>query len=197
MPGSASSISVIAWAPSDVNASNAPFVLNANVTRTLDAQPATTVPAGGTSPAGGYDPSNVVANSLQWNFTVEQSFGKSTTLEVAYVGNHALHQLNSYDINYVPQSQWLNAAFQPNGNVDSLRRFPGWSTMAWWLNNGDATYHSLCKFCSRSSSRSCNCRRPTPGRIRSETSRTTAPVALGGRVTPGAQTRVLIAAIPK
>ena len=127
----------------DVNSNNAPFVLNANVTRTLDAQPATTAPAGGTSPAGGYDPSNVVANSLQWNFTVEQSFGKSTTLEVAYVGNHALHQLNSYDINYVPQSQWLDAAFQPNGNVDGLRRFPGWSTMSWWLNNGDASYSAL------------------------------------------------------
>ena len=129
--------------PSFVNASNAPFVLNAFVTRTLDAQPATTVPAGGTSPAGGYDPSNIVANSLQWNVTVEHGFSRSTTLEVGYVGNHAVHQLNTYDINYVPQSQWLNAAFQPNGNVDSLRRFPGWSSMTWWLNNGDATYNSL------------------------------------------------------
>jgi hypothetical protein len=129
--------------PSFVNASNAPFVLNANVTRALDAPPATTVPVGGTSPAGGYDPSNIVANSLQWNVTLEHSFAKSTTLEVGYVGNHALHQLNNYDINYVPQSRWLNAAFQPNGNVDSLRRFPGWSTMTWWLNNGDSTYNSL------------------------------------------------------
>ncbi len=51
--------------------------------------------------------------------------------------------MNTYDINYVPQSQWLNAAFQPNGNVDSLRRFPGWSSMTWWLNNGDATYNAL------------------------------------------------------
>ncbi len=129
--------------PSFVNASNAPFVLNAFVTRTLDAQPASTVPAGGTSPAGGYDPSNIVANSLQWNLTVEHAFSRSTTLEVGYVGNHALHQLNTYDINYVPQSQWLDAAFQPNANVDSLHRFPGWSSMTWWLNNGDATYHSL------------------------------------------------------
>jgi len=129
--------------PYFVNASNAPFVLNATVTRTLDAQPATAVPAGGTSPAGGYDPSNIVANSLQWNLTVERGFSRSATLEVSYVGNHAIHQLNSYDVNYVPQSQWLNAAFQPNGNVDSLRRFPGWSTMTWWLNNGDATYNAL------------------------------------------------------
>ena len=129
--------------PSSFNASNAPFVLNVFVTRTLDAQPASTVPAGGTSPSGGYDPSNVVANSLQWNVAVEQAFSRSTTLEVGYVGNHAIHQLNTYDINYVPQFQWLDAAFQPNGNVDSLRRFPGWSSMTWWLNNGDATYHSL------------------------------------------------------
>jgi len=129
--------------PYDVNANNAPFVLNANVTRTLDAQSATSPPAGGTSPSGGFDPSNIVANSLQWNLTTEHAFGKNTTLEVGYVGNHAIHQLNNYDVNYVPESQWLNAAFAPNANVDSLRRFPGWSAMPWWLNNGDATYNSL------------------------------------------------------
>jgi hypothetical protein len=129
--------------PFYVNAANAPFILNAFVTRTLDAPPATTIPASGTSPSGGYDPSNIVANSLQWNLTVEHAFGKSTILEVGYVGNHAIHQLNSYDVNYVPQSQWLNAAFAPNGNVDNLRRFPGWTAMTWLLNNGDASYNSL------------------------------------------------------
>src|SRR5215472_7016499 len=129
--------------PFYVNAANAPFILNAFVARTLDAPPATTIPASGTSPSGGYDPSNIVANSLQWNLTVERAFGKSTTLEVGYVGNHAIHQLNSYNLNYVPQSQWLNAAFAPNGNVDSLRRFPGWTAMTWLLNNGDASYNSL------------------------------------------------------
>ena len=51
--------------PSYVNAANAPFALNATFIRTLDAQPATSIPAGSTSPAGGYDPSNNVPNSLQ------------------------------------------------------------------------------------------------------------------------------------
>ena len=129
--------------PSYVNSANAPFALNSNFTRTLDAQPATTIPAGGASPSGGYDPSNTVANSLQWNVTVEHGFAKNTTLEVGYVANHAIHQLNSYDINYVPQSQWVNAAFQSGAGVDNLRRFPGWTAMTWWLNNGDATYNSL------------------------------------------------------
>src|SRR5215469_4099465 len=129
--------------PSYVNSANAPFALNSNFTRTLDAQPATTIPAGGASPSGGYDPSNTVANSLQWNVTVEHGFAKNTTLEVGYVANHAIHQLNSYDINYVPQSQWVNAAFQSGAGVDNLRRFPGWTAMTWWLNNGNATYNSL------------------------------------------------------
>jgi len=84
-----------------------------------------------------------VANSLQWNLTAEHAFGKNTTLEVGYVGNHAIHQLSNYNINYLPESQWLNAAFAPNGNVNSMRRFPGWGAMPWWLNNGDANYNSL------------------------------------------------------
>ena len=58
------------------------------------------------------------------------------------MGNHAVHQLNNYDTNYVPQSQWINAAFQPFG-LDNLRRFPGWTALTWWVNNGDATYNSL------------------------------------------------------
>ena len=128
--------------PSFVNAANAPFALNAQFIRTLDAQPATTIPPSGTAPSGGYDPSNRVANSLQWNVTAEHAFGKNTTLEVGYVGNHAVHLLNHYDINYVPQSQWVNAVFRPF-DLNDLRRFPGWGAMTWWLNNGDATYNSL------------------------------------------------------
>ena len=125
-----------------VNAANAPFALNAQFIRTLDAQPATTIPSSGTSPTGGYDPSNKAPCSLQWNLTAEHGFGKNTTLEVGYVANHAVHQLNFYDINYVPQSQWINTVFQPF-NLNGLRRFPGWSSMTWWLNNGDANYNSL------------------------------------------------------
>jgi hypothetical protein len=125
-----------------VNAANAPFALNAQFIRTLDAQPATTIPPSGTAPAGGYDPSNTAPYSLQWNIAAEHGFGKNTTLEVGYVGNHAVHQLNNYDVNYVPQSQWINAVFRPF-DLNDLRRFPGWGAMTWWLNNGDATYNSL------------------------------------------------------
>src|SRR5664279_5514314 len=124
-------------------AGNAPFAVGGNFTRTLDSAPATTFPSGGASPGGGISPSNTTSNALQWNLTVEHGFAKNTTLEVGYVGNHAIHQLNNYELNVVPQSQWLASSFAVSAAQNNLRTFPGWGNMTWWLNNGDATYNAL------------------------------------------------------
>ena len=129
--------------PAYVNANNAPFSVSNTFTRTLNTPP-TNILGGSASPSGGYDPSNVVSNSLQWNLTYEAAvpkMGRNTTIEVGYVGNHAIHQLNVYDVNYVPPSLWGPASFM--GNPNSIRTYPGWGTMAWWLNNGTAGYNSL------------------------------------------------------
>src|ERR1019366_4124657 len=60
---------------------------------------------------------------------------------VGYVGNHAIHQLNNYDINPVPTNLWGQASF--SSNIPGLRTYPGWGTLAWWLNNGSASYNAL------------------------------------------------------
>lgn len=124
-------------------AGNAPFALSGNFTRTLDAQPATTFPKGSAAPTGTVDPGNTTSNSLQWNLAIEHGFTKNTTLEVGYVGNHAIHQLNNYAQNIIPPSQWLAGAFLSGSSQNALRTFPGWGNMVYWLNNGDATYHAL------------------------------------------------------
>jgi hypothetical protein len=126
--------------PAYVNANNAPFSVSNTFTRTLDTAP-TNILGGSASPAGGYDPSNSVSNSLQWNFAVEYGFRKNLTLEVGYVGNHAIHQLNNYDVNVVPTALWGAGSF--SGSINNLRTYPGWGTMAWWLNNGSASYNAL------------------------------------------------------
>jgi hypothetical protein len=131
--------------PAYVNANNAPFSVSNTFTRTLDMAPSNVL-GGGASPAGGYDPSNQVSNSLQWNLALEYGFAKNTTIEVGYVGNHAIHQLNNSDINPVPQAEWLGTpgapgyAFTAN---NALRTFPGWGTLSWWNNVGSASYNSL------------------------------------------------------
>ena len=129
--------------PAYVNANNAPFSVSNTFTRTLDTAPASIL-GGAASPSGGYDPSSNVSNSLQWNLTFEMAppkLGKNTTIEVGYVGNHAVHQLNNYDTNPVPQALWPQGVFA--GSINNLRTYPGWNTLAWWLNNGSASYNSL------------------------------------------------------
>jgi hypothetical protein len=124
--------------------SNAPFALNASgYTRALDGPPlsASQFATAAASPAGGIDPSNVVPNSWQWNVSVEHSFAKETSLQIAYVGNRAIHQLTTSDINEVPPSLWGVCAFMSNCN--SLRPYPNDGFLTWWAHYGDAHYHAL------------------------------------------------------
>jgi Carboxypeptidase regulatory-like domain/TonB-dependent Receptor Plug Domain len=124
---------------------NVPFVLNANYTRTLVGPPPPGLPTGGASPTGGVNPASIVPYSMQWNFAVEHAFTKSTTLEVAYVGNHAVHVLNDYDANYVQPQNWLAGAFLGGSAINSLRLFGNgnWGNLSEWVHNGSASYNSL------------------------------------------------------
>ena len=133
---------------------NAPFALNANgFVRALDGPSLTAsdFATAKTSPAGGSDPSNKMPNTWQWNVTVEHSFARETSLQVGYVGNRAIHQLTTTDINEVPPYLWANAAFSSqlvNGNVVSnpinqYRPYSNDGFLTWWGHQGDASYHAL------------------------------------------------------
>jgi hypothetical protein len=123
---------------------NAPFALNANgYVRTLDGPPLTAsdFSQAATSATGGVDPSNTTPNSWQWNVSVEHSFARETSLQLAYVGNRAIHQLTTSDINEVPPDQWVNCSFRTNCN--SLRPYANDGFLTWWAHYGDANYHAL------------------------------------------------------
>ncbi|HKT69547.1 MAG TPA: carboxypeptidase regulatory-like domain-containing protein [Terriglobales bacterium] len=138
--------------------SNAPFALTATgYSRTLDGAPlsASQFKTAATSPAGGFDPSTNVPNSWQWNVTMEHSFAHETSLQLAYVGNRAIHQLTTSDINEVPPSLWGIAAFS-NPNNTGGNYMPAGATspnyfrpynhdgfLTWWGHYGDANYHAL------------------------------------------------------
>ena len=123
---------------------NAPFALTASgYTRTLDGASLTAdqFSQAATSATGGVDPSNTTPNSWQWNVTVERSLAREMNLQVAYVGNRAIHQLTTSDINEVPPDQWVNCAFMSNCNT--LRPYPNNGFLTWWAHHGDANYHAL------------------------------------------------------
>jgi len=123
---------------------NAPFALTASgYTRALTdpSLSASAFATAATSPTGGADPRNAVPNSWQWNVSVEHSFFKETSLQVAYVGNRAIHQLTTSDINEVAPSSWTACSFQSNCN--NLRPYPNYGFLTWWAHYGDAHYNGL------------------------------------------------------
>lgn len=127
-------------------AANAPFSFSAsNIPRTLDGPSLTSTQfaSAGGSPTGGKDPSDTTPNSWQWNVSLEHSFYRDNSFELSYVGNRAVHQVTSSDINNLSPSLWQQASFGGIGVYQALRPFPNYDFLTWWAHLGDAHYHAL------------------------------------------------------
>jgi len=88
----------------------APFSITAGgVNRPFD----TAVPLSGasTSPSGGRSDRGITPNTWQWNLSIEQQLARNTVISVGYVGNTAIHQTSTYDINQVPNTDFVEGAF--------------------------------------------------------------------------------------
>ncbi|HET6646966.1 MAG TPA: carboxypeptidase regulatory-like domain-containing protein [Pyrinomonadaceae bacterium] len=127
---------------------NAPFALSIGGERTLDDNGANTFVisgAPGGAPSRSTNPEALLPNAWQWNLTVDQELWKDAVLEVGYVGNRALHQLISVDVNQVLPQNREAAAFcgGDGGCVNALRPAPNFGFIAGFERSGSATYHSL------------------------------------------------------
>ena len=93
-------------------------------------------------------------NTMLWNFNVQQELAQKVVLQIGYVGNRSVHQLQLLDINQPP----LGAGFAPGctapgetqGNPDCeqiarpfFAQFPDLSQINTIATPGFATYHSL------------------------------------------------------
>lgn len=124
--------------------SNAPFALNvSNYARSLGGATPASLTGATASPAGGYDPRAIMPNSWQWNATVEQSMTHNTVLTLSYVGNRGIHLTSNYDINTIPQQNWLAASFADGSAQNAYRPFSNYGTLTWWAHNGNSNYNSL------------------------------------------------------
>jgi len=129
-------------------AHNAPFVINAQDTRTLETPAPLVNPA--VSPSAAKDPRAVVPNSWQWNVSVERELARNTSLEVGYVGNAGMHLTSMADINEIPSADWANSSFLntngPNAsltNLNSYRPANNFGMIGEFAREGHASYHSL------------------------------------------------------
>jgi len=141
-------------------ARNAPFVISANDTRTLETPATLANPA--VSPSAAKDPRAITPNSWQWNFSVEQELARNTTLQLGYVGNSGVHLTSMADINEVPSAFWGQTSFLSTTganaaptNINSFRPANNFGMIGEFARGGSATYHSLqALFRSRVGSRS-------------------------------------------
>src|SRR5688572_7416879 len=127
---------------------NAPFALSIGGERTLDDNGANTFVisgAPGGAPSRSTNPEALLPNAWQWNLTVDQELWKGAVLELGYVGNRALHQLISLDVNQVLPQNREAAAFcgGDGGCVNALRPASNFGFIAGFERSGAASYHSL------------------------------------------------------
>ncbi len=124
--------------------SNAPFAINAGgYVRSLGGATPTTLTGATSQPQGGYDPRAILPNSWQWNFTVQQAVSTNSLFSISYVGNKGTHLTSSYDINQIPQANWLNASFAQGNAANAYRPYSNYGALTWWTHDGNSNFNGL------------------------------------------------------
>jgi len=122
-------------------ARNAPFVINATTSRTLDAAPPLASPQ--VSPNASKTTNGYLPNAWQWNVSVEQEVARNTTLQIGYVGNEGIHLTSMYQSNPIPPSSFLEGAFVSGSAQNALRPAPNFGFIGGFARGGQANYQSL------------------------------------------------------
>lgn len=127
--------------------SNAPFALTTNnYPRTLGGGTPQSI-SGTASPTGGESPDALLPNAWQWNFSMQQAIGQSTTFQLGYVGNRGIHLTSSYDVNSVAPENVMAATFANSGAATNLLRpyAAGGNngTLTYWDHHGNSNYNGL------------------------------------------------------
>jgi hypothetical protein len=119
---------------------NAPFELGISTNRSLDAP--SPISSATVLPSYGKTTNGKLANSWQYNVSIEQEVARNTTLQVGYVGNAGLHLTDQRDVNPVPNTNWLAGSFT-SGNLAPLRPAFNFGSIGGFKRGGQANYNSL------------------------------------------------------
>jgi len=127
-------------------ATNSPFSVNAGGTRQLSGAIDTSKLTASAAPSWGIQPSDVMPNTWQWNFTFEKELYRDSKLELAYVGNRGGNVLQYKDANAVLPANRLDFALNNTNNdrfaASTLCGHTGQPGCFGTVNYGQWTAHS-------------------------------------------------------
>ena len=124
--------------------SNAPFAINtSNYARALGGSTPASLVGGTTSPTGGIEPRSILPNSWQWNVSIQQQINANSLFSISYVGNRGIHLTDNWDINQIPQQNWLAASFTNGAAQTALRPYSNYNSLTYWTHDGNSYYNGL------------------------------------------------------
>jgi hypothetical protein len=138
---------------------------NASLFSFIPVAPGTSFPACGTgvTPCATFAPQGIQADAKtpavqEWNLSIEQELNHDTSIRVAYVGSHAVHELLSIDPNSIPAQICATTTCTSGGTPGTVkgtvsqgaqyipvqsRPNPNLSGGFFWFTEGNSSYNAL------------------------------------------------------
>jgi hypothetical protein len=120
---------------------NTPQFENGNLSNVSGGTPSALAPLAGIS---AIDPNLDISYSMNYSIGVQRELPRGFFVEASYVGNQGRHLIRQPDLNAIPFDALVaNVAPGPNANLNTLRRYKGYTSIAYRLSDATSTYNGL------------------------------------------------------
>jgi len=114
---------------------------NGNLSNISGGTPSALAPLAGIS---AIDPNLKIAYSMNYSAGVQRELPRGFFVEASYVGNQGRHLIRQPDLNAIPFDALVaNVAPGPNANLNTLRLYKGYTSIAYRLSDATSTYNGL------------------------------------------------------
>ena len=114
---------------------------NGNLSNISGGTPSALAPLAGIS---AIDPNLTISYSMNYSIGVQRQLPRGFFVEATYVGNQGRHLIRQPDLNAIPFDALVaNVAPGPNANLNTLRRYKGYTSIAYRLSDATSTYNGL------------------------------------------------------
>jgi hypothetical protein len=120
---------------------NTPQFENGNLSNISGGTPSALAPLAGIS---AIDPNLDISYSMNYSIGVQRELPRNFFFEANYVGNQGRHLIRQPDLNAIPFDALVaNQPPGPNANLNTLRRYKGYTAINYRMSDATSTYNGL------------------------------------------------------